>query len=211
MLTWRKPFAWIVFFFAASTSFLQKIAVTSDSSCNSPADSTVWSSSTNNPSVRTFTLRILCSMGSSQCFFSWSSAFNSSMVVVGNTSTVRSPPSRVFTFSSRSIAAMAARKPSTRKHQRLSRFKHGHLMSNFRGNFWLMWWPVFVAYVVLAASDVVWASVLCINQIKLTTYIMQPSTPSESLAWLTNKLIIKAAGLIWSFSETSPEVLSSAQ
>ena len=106
MLTWRRPSAWIVSFVAASTSFLWYITVTSDSSFNSPADSTVWSSSTSNPSARTFTLRILRSMGSSQGFFSWSTAFNSSMVLVGMTSTVRSPPSKVFIFTSRSMAAI---------------------------------------------------------------------------------------------------------
>ena len=95
------------------------MTVTSDSACKSPAESSVWWSSTKNPPDRTFTLRILCSIGSSQTFFSWSIAFNSSMVFVGMTSTVRSPPSKVFTFSSRGMAAMAARKPSTRNRQGL--------------------------------------------------------------------------------------------
>ena len=58
-------------------------------------------------------------MGSSQCFFSWSIAFNSSMVFVGITSTVMTPPCKVFTFTSRGMVAMAARKPSTRNRQRL--------------------------------------------------------------------------------------------
>ena len=114
MLTWRKPFTWIASFAAASTSFREYMTVASDSACNIPTDSNVWSSSTSNPSARTFTLRILCSMGSSQCFFSCSIAFNSLMVVFGTTSTVRSPPCRVFNFSSWGMAAMAARKNSTR-------------------------------------------------------------------------------------------------
>ena len=85
------------------------MTVSSDSACNKPADSSVrWSSSTNNPSARTFTLRILCSIGSSHCFFFWSIAFNSSMVFVGTTWTVRSTPSKVFTFSSRNMAAAAS-------------------------------------------------------------------------------------------------------
>ena len=46
------------------------MTVTSDSSCNNPADSSVWSSSTNNPSTNTFTCRIWRSIGSSQCLFS---------------------------------------------------------------------------------------------------------------------------------------------
>ena len=114
MLTWRRPSAWIVSFVAASTSFLQKIAVTSDSACNSPADSSVWSSSTNNPSARTFTLRIWRSKKSSQCLFSRSIALNFSIVFAGMTSRVKTPPSKVVTFSWRGMAAMAARKPSTR-------------------------------------------------------------------------------------------------
>ena len=44
------------------------MTVTSDSACKSPADSSVWWSSTKNPSDRTFTLRICRSMGSSQSF-----------------------------------------------------------------------------------------------------------------------------------------------
>ena len=115
MLTWRRPSAWIASFVAASTSFLWYITVTSDSACNSPADSSVWpSSSTNNPSTRTLTLRIWPAMKSSQCFFSRSIAFNCSMVFAGMTSRVRTPPSKVFTFSWRGIVAMAAKKPSTR-------------------------------------------------------------------------------------------------
>ena len=93
------------------------MTVTSDSACNNPAYSSVWSSSTSNPLARTLTLRILCSMGSSQPFFSWSNAFNSLMVVVGTTLTVRSPPSKVFTFTSHCMTAMAARKASTRNLQ----------------------------------------------------------------------------------------------
>ena len=86
------------------------MAVTSDSECKSPADSSVWSSSTNNVSTRTFTFRIWRSMGSSQCFFSRSIAFNSSMVFVGKTLTVKTPPSKVLTFTSRTgPVAMAAR------------------------------------------------------------------------------------------------------
>ena len=87
------------------------MTVASDSAYNNPADSTVWSSSTNNPSASTFTLRIWRSMGSGQCFFSWSIAFNSSIVFVGMASTVRTPPSKVFTFTSQGMAAMATRKP----------------------------------------------------------------------------------------------------
>ena len=48
-------------------------------------------------------------MGSAQCFLSWSIAFNSSIVFVGTTSTVRTPPSKVFTFTSQGMAAIAAR------------------------------------------------------------------------------------------------------
>ena len=84
------------------------MTVTSDSACNNPADSSVWSSSSNDPLARTFTLRILRSMGSSHCFFSCSIAFNSWMVFLGVTSTVMTPPSKVFTFSSWGMAAMAA-------------------------------------------------------------------------------------------------------
>ena len=127
ILTWRRPSAWIASFVAASTSFLQKIAVTSESACNSPADSSVWSSSTNNPSARTFTLRIWSSMGSSQCFIPRRIAFNSLMVIVGMTSTVRSPPSKVFTFSSHGIAAMAARKPSTKQRRSLRCLQNARL------------------------------------------------------------------------------------
>ena len=54
--------------------------VTSESACNRPADSSVWWSSTNNPLARTFTLRILRTIGSSHCFFFRSIAFNSWMV-----------------------------------------------------------------------------------------------------------------------------------
>ena len=85
------------------------MTVTSTSACNSPADSSVWSSSTSTPSARTSTLRILCSTGSSQCFISWSIAFNFLIWVVGATLTVRSPPSKVFTFNSHFFAGMAAR------------------------------------------------------------------------------------------------------
>ena len=85
------------------------MTVISDSACNSPADSSVCSSSTNNPSAMIFTLRISPSMGSAQCFLSWSIAFNSSIVFVGTTSTVRTPPSKVFTFTSQGMAAIAAR------------------------------------------------------------------------------------------------------
>ena len=91
------------------------MTVISDSAPNSPADSTVWSSSTNNPSTRTFTCRIWRSIRSSQCFFSCSIAFNSFMVVNGMTSTVRTPPSKVFTFSSRGMTAMAAQKTFKKK------------------------------------------------------------------------------------------------
>ena len=85
------------------------MTVTSDSACNKPADSSVWwSSSINNPTARTFTVQISCSVGSSHCFFLWSIAFNCSTVFVGVTLTVRSTPSKVFTFSSRNMAAMAS-------------------------------------------------------------------------------------------------------
>ena len=105
MLTFRRPSAWIASFVAASTSFLEYMPVTSDSACNTPADSSVWSSSTSNPSAKTFTRRIWRSMGSSQCFFSQSIAFNSSMVLVGMTSRMRTPPSKVFTFTWWTMAA----------------------------------------------------------------------------------------------------------
>ena len=95
------------------------MTVTADSACNSPANSSVWSPSSSNPSTRTFTCRIWRSVGSSQCFFSWSIAFNSLMVVVCMTSTMRSPPSKVFTFSSRRMTSMAARESSTRYGRRL--------------------------------------------------------------------------------------------
>ena len=58
-------------------------------------------------------------MGSSQCLFSCSIAFKSFMVVVDVTSKVRTPPSKVFTFSLLGMAAMASRKPSTRNRRRL--------------------------------------------------------------------------------------------
>ena len=95
------------------------MTVTSDSACNSPADSSVWSPSISNPSTRTFTCRIWRSVRSSQCFFSRSIAFKSLMVVVCMTSTMRSPPSKVFTFSSRRMTSMAARESSTRYGRRL--------------------------------------------------------------------------------------------
>ena len=85
------------------------MTVSSDSACNKPADSSVWwSSSTNNPLARTCTFEILRSIGSWPCFFSWSIAFNSLMVPVGLTLTVRSTPSKVFTLSSQDMAAMAS-------------------------------------------------------------------------------------------------------
>ena len=83
--------------------------VTSDSACNRPADSNVWWSSTNNPSAKTFPLRSLRSIGSSHCFFFWSIAFNVATLYVGLTLTVRSTPSKVFTFSSRNMAKKTAR------------------------------------------------------------------------------------------------------
>ena len=46
------------------------------------------------------------------------------MVFVGMTSTVRTPPSKVFIFISRSMTAMAARKPST----------HVYVSENVRSN-----------------------------------------------------------------------------
>ena len=95
------------------------MTVTSDSACNSPADSRVWWSSTKNPPDRIFTLRIWRSIGSSQFFFSWSIAFNSWMVLVGMTLTLRSAPFKVFSFSSWAMAVMAAQKPSTRERPRL--------------------------------------------------------------------------------------------
>ena len=87
------------------------MTVTSDSACKSPADSSVWWSSTKNPPDRTFTLSILWSIGSSQSFFSWSIAFNSWMVLVGMTLTLRSAPFKVFTVSSQGMAAMVTFNP----------------------------------------------------------------------------------------------------
>ena len=105
------------------------MTVTSDLACNSPADSSVWSSSTNNPSIITFNLRILRSMESSQCFFSCSIAFNSWMVFVGMTWTVTTLPSKVFTFS---LLAMAKKTVSEKNLRCLE-------VQNFPYNFQQIW------------------------------------------------------------------------
>ena len=114
------------------------MTVTSDSACRSPANSSVWWSSTENPPDRTSTLRIWRSIGSSQSFASRSVAFNSWTVHVGMTSTLRSPPSKVFSFSWRGMTAMACQKSFNKKSSKVQvRFQNLRCVREIFGTwFW---------------------------------------------------------------------------
>ena len=101
MVTWRKSSSWMSSPVAASTSRLAYITITSFPAHISPADSSVWSSSTNKaPPAKTFTQQSLRSVGSSRCFLATSIAFKSWRVSVGKTSKVSRSPSKVATCSS---------------------------------------------------------------------------------------------------------------
>ena len=99
--------------------FYSKLTVTSDSSCNSPADSSVWSASTSNPpSARTFTLRILMLNRDLHNVLLFMKHYLQVFYGGGrhDIQRWRSPPSKVFTFSSHCMTAMAGFRGLRRNH-----------------------------------------------------------------------------------------------
>ncbi len=107
MLTLRRPSAWIASFVATSTSFLgykQSLPIWQATALQTPVSDHHLAIRRPGP--------LLWGFGAQWDLHNVSFHF-------ALTSRVRTPPSKIFTFTSRGVAAMAARKPSTRNRRRL--------------------------------------------------------------------------------------------
>ena len=105
IFTWQKPWLRTALFVAASISFRLYMTVTSDSACNAACLS-VWASFSKQLPCKTSTWRIFCSTGSPGDLTSRSIRFSCSTVWIFLTSSVKTPPCKVFTCNShRDMAA----------------------------------------------------------------------------------------------------------
>ena len=132
IFTPKYPCVWTSSSVAVSTSFLVYVTVTSASPSNNPAASSVLASSmmhlspSNSSALKTFR-----SIGSSQGCVAMSIVFNSRTVAVTGTSTVNTPPSKVFKLTS--VHDMAGRKCGSfrvfgKKHHARNPFRHGKVL-----------------------------------------------------------------------------------